>query len=274
MTVLVPISARNANKLCSNCGKAGTLKKGRCLACYDYHHRTGEERPPWYGDGRARAVSDDAIREYHARYVAGEAVADLAEEAGVRAVTIYDYFRSLGLPLRLPKAKPTCSNCGRVCVELRKGRCNPCYQWNRLYNEERPLKENVRVALRRTRLAPDDAQAPLQLVVVDLDDDAVDLVVELAAPLLPPPAAFHDGVHVGQPGHIGVHLEAVRAQPLEGLPVRGELDPLGGPDPVAPHRERPRGGQRRIELPNRARRRVAGSDRAAESSPPPSCGGS
>lgn len=156
MTLFTPISARNAAKLCSNCGKAGPLKKGRCLACYDYHHRTGEERPPWYGDGRARAVSDDAIREYHARYVAGEAVADLAKEAGVHEVTIYDYFRSLDLLLRrAQKARPTCSNCGRVCVELRKGRCNPCYQWHRQYNEERPLKENVRVALRRTRLAPD-----------------------------------------------------------------------------------------------------------------------
>lgn len=159
MTKLTPTSTRSAAKLCSNCGSIPTppayLRKGRCWACYNYYWRTGKERPPWYGDGRSRMTSDDAIRAYHARYMAGESVADLAKEAGVHEVTIYDYFRSLDLPLRLPKARPTCSNCGRVCVELRKGRCNPCYQWHRQYNEERPLKENVRVALRRTRLAPD-----------------------------------------------------------------------------------------------------------------------
>lgn len=157
MTTIRPVSARAAVKLCSNCGKAAaTLKKGRCAACYDYHWRKGKERPPWYGNS-ARVTSDDDIRAYHARYMAGEAVATLAEEAGVTPVTVYDYFRRLGLPLQKPpQAGGPCSNCGRTVPQLRQGRCNPCYQWHRQYNEERPLKENIRVALRRTRLAPDD----------------------------------------------------------------------------------------------------------------------
>ena len=39
---------------------------------------------------------------------------------------------------------------------------------------------------------PDDAEPPLQLVVVDLDDDAVDLEVERAAALLPGQALRDD----------------------------------------------------------------------------------
>ncbi len=62
MTTLTPVSARAAVKLCSNCGKASPLKKGRCRACYEYHHRTGKERPPWYGTN-SRTMSDDAILE-------------------------------------------------------------------------------------------------------------------------------------------------------------------------------------------------------------------
>lgn len=168
MTTIRPVSARTADKLCSNCGKAAaTLKKGRCAACYDYHWRKGKERPPWYGNS-ARVTSDDDIRAYHARYMAGEAVATLAEEAGVKPVTVYDYFRRLGLPLQKPpQAGGACSNCGRVVPGLRQGRCNPCYQWHRQYDEERPLKENVRVALRRTRLVPDDMVLALHARYMD-----------------------------------------------------------------------------------------------------------
>ena len=158
MTTLTPVSARNAARLCSNCGKATPLKmkKGRCRACYEYHRRTGKERPPWYGTS-ARASSDNDILAFHDRYMKGEPVATLAEEAGVKPVTVYDWFRGLGLSLKItPPAKRTCSNCGRVVQGLRHGRCNSCYQWHRTHNEERPLKEDVREPLRRSRLAPDD----------------------------------------------------------------------------------------------------------------------
>ncbi len=167
MTTLTPISTRSAAKLCSNCGKASPLKKGRCRACYDYHHRTGEERPPWYGTN-AQVTSDDAIRDFHARYMKGEPVAALAEEAGVKPVTVHDWFRRLKLPLQKPpKAKLVCSNCGRTISRPRFGRCDPCYQWHRIYNEERPLDEEVRSALRRTRLAPDDVVLKLHVRYMD-----------------------------------------------------------------------------------------------------------
>jgi len=167
MTKLTPTSTRSAAKLCSNCGKAAPLKKGRCRACYDYHHRTGEDRPPWYGTN-SRTMSDDAIRDFHARYMTGEPVATLAAEAKVKPVTVYDWFRGLGLPLKTtPPAKRTCSNCGRVVQELRHGRCNSCYQWHRTHNEERPLKADVREPLRRARLAPDDVVLKLHARYMD-----------------------------------------------------------------------------------------------------------
>ena len=57
---------------------------------------------------------------------------------------------------------------------------------------------------RPARLAADDTEPALQLEVVDLDDDAVDLEVERAAPLLPALALGDDRVlgveHAGCPG--------------------------------------------------------------------------
>lgn len=168
MTTLTLVSARNTAKLCSNCGKAAPLlKKGRCPVCYNYHLRTGKERPPWYGTS-ARASSDNDILAFHDRYMKGEPVATLAEEAGVKPVTVHDWFRRLKLPLQKPpKAKLVCSNCGRTISHPRFGRCDPCYQWHRIYNEERPLDEEVRSALRRTRLAPDDVVLKLHVRYMD-----------------------------------------------------------------------------------------------------------
>ena len=72
---------------------------------------------------------------------------------------------------------------------------------------------------RPARVAPDDAEAPLQLDVVDLDDDAVDLEVERAAALLPVQAARDDLVLAVEPHDVAVDREAVLAQPVERLPV-------------------------------------------------------
>ena len=169
MTTLTPVSARNAARLCSNCGKATPLKmkKGRCRACYESHRRTGKERPPWYGTN-SRTMSDDAIRAFHDRYLAGEPVATLAAEAKVKPVTVYDWFRGLGLPLKItPPVKRTCSNCGRVISRPRFGRCNPCYQWHRIYKEERPLDDEVRRSLKRARLAPDNVVRALHVRYMD-----------------------------------------------------------------------------------------------------------
>ena len=110
---------------------------------------------------------------------------------------------------------------------------------------------------RPARVAPDDAEAPLQLDVVDLDHDAVDLEVERAAALLPAQALGDDVVLGAELLDVAVDAEAVLAQPLERLPVARERDPLGRADRVAPHRQRPLGGELRVELADRPRRRVA-----------------
>ena len=59
---------------------------------------------------------------------------------------------------------------------------------------------------RPARLAADHAEPPLGLDVVDLHDHAVDLVVEVLAPLLPFAERLHDA------------LEAIRARTRRGSP--------------------------------------------------------
>jgi len=74
----------------------------------------------------------------------------------------------LKLPLQKPpKAKLVCSNCGRTISQPRFGRCNPCYQWHRIYKEERPLDEEVRRSLKRARLAPDNVVRALHVRYMD-----------------------------------------------------------------------------------------------------------
>ncbi len=107
------------------------------------------------------------------------------------------------------------------------------------------------------RLAPDDAEAPLQAEVVDLHDHAVDLEVEALALLLPARTGLQRRVE--RLVHLDrvVDREAALAQEVERLALGGELDSLVGPDRVRPHREWPRGGELRVELADRAGRRVA-----------------
>ena len=60
----------------------------------------------------------------------------------------------------------------------------------------RRLGRRVLEGDRPARLAADDAQRPLQAEVVDLDHEAVDLVVEALAPVLPELDVLDDGVEV------------------------------------------------------------------------------
>jgi len=101
---------------------------------------------------------------------------------------------------------------------------------------------------RPARLATHHPEAALQLKVVHLHHRAVDLVVEAVAALLPIQARARHRVDVLVRLHTGGHTEPVVAQPVEHLVLALELEPLGGADPVAPHRERPRGGQLGVEL--------------------------
>ena len=56
---------------------------------------------------------------------------------------------------------------------------------------------------------------------------------------------------------VGVDLEAALAQPLDLVHVGGEVEAADRADPVDPGRERPFGGERRVELADRAGGRVA-----------------
>ena len=110
---------------------------------------------------------------------------------------------------------------------------------------------------RAARLAAHHAELALQVEVVDLDHHAVDLEVEPVAALLPGAAGAHHLVDGVVQLHVAVHAEAVLAQPLERLVVGLEREPLRGAHAVAPHRQRPRGRELRVELADRAGGRVA-----------------
>lgn len=131
MTTLTPVSARNAARLCSNCGRVWPeLRRGRCNPCYQWHRRYNEERPLDAGERsalkRMRLLSDDAVREVHARYMAGAAPFALAREAGVSRTTLWRRFADLGLERREKRPRP-CSTCGRKLLRLNEhGQCHSC----------------------------------------------------------------------------------------------------------------------------------------------------
>ena len=101
------------------------------------------------------------------------------------------------------------------------------------------------------------AEPLLLRVVVDLDDDPVDLVVELPAAALPDAAAISDLVDRLEAFCERVDRKPVFPQPLQGFPMGSELRALVRPDAVSPERQRPRGGDARVLLPQRARGGVA-----------------
>ena len=88
----------------------------------------------------------------------------------------------------------------------------------------------------------------LLLQVVDLDHDAVDLVVERRALPLPLGARLRDRLDRVEALRERVRREAVLLQPFERLPVRAKLDPVGRADAVGPDGERSVGGDRRVLL--------------------------
>ena len=110
---------------------------------------------------------------------------------------------------------------------------------------------------REAGLAANDAELAPERPFVDLDDDAVDLVVEPLAALLPPAAAIDHSLDTLVLGDLSLEREAGLAQPLELVGVGGVLDPPARSDPVGPEPKRPRGGDPRIELADRAGGRVA-----------------
>ena len=83
---------------------------------------------------------------------------------------------------------------------------------------------------RPARVAPDRAEPALQLEVRDLHDDAVDLESSRAAAVLPLQALLDDRLLVVEHDDLVVDGEAVLAQPLEHLPLVGELEALDDAD--------------------------------------------
>jgi len=130
MTAITPISARNTARQCSNCNRAGfELKRGRCNSCAQWFRTYNEERPLDAADRaalkRMRLLPDDAVREVHARYMAGDAPTTLAREAGVSRITLWRRFADLGLERREEKTRP-CSVCGRILLVNEHGKCRSC----------------------------------------------------------------------------------------------------------------------------------------------------
>ena len=103
----------------------------------------------------------------------------------------------------------------------------------------------------------EDAEPALLVERVDLDHDAVDLVVELGAALLPLDARGGDVVDRLESLDERIRPQAALAQPREHLRLRLELDALAVPGAVDPDRERTVGRDRGVLLAQAPRRGVA-----------------
>ena len=98
------------------------------------------------------------------------------------------------------------------------------------------------------RRARSEAELILMHAIVDLDDRAVDLVLDVVAVL---GGVFDEGPDLLQPRahlRVGAHRQAPTRQRLVGLAELGELDPLRHPDPVGDEAQLARGGHLRILL--------------------------
>ena len=106
-------------------------------------------------------------------------------------------------------------------------------------------------------IAADHAEAALERELIDLDHHPVDLELQRAAAPLPGLALAHHRLLGVELLDVRVHREAVRAQPLQRIPVGLEVEPLADADRVAPQRQGAVGGQLGVQLADSARRGVA-----------------
>ena len=102
------------------------------------------------------------------------------------------------------------------------------------------------------RAVVEAAQALLLVEAVDLDHEAVDLVVELDPPRFPLAAGLEDRLDRLVPLGERVGAETALAKPVERLPMSLGGETLVVAHPVNPDRERPVGRDRGIELAQRA----------------------
>src|SRR5205807_2639238 len=107
-------------------------------------------------------------------------------------------------------------------------------------------------------VAADRAELTLLPPARDLDDAPVDVVVDLAAALLPGVTLLQGGVDGVVQGNTLADAEALVAKPLERLPVRADWQAVMGAVLIREDRERAAGGDGGILLAQRAGCRVAG----------------
>src|SRR5512134_3757528 len=97
------------------------------------------------------------------------------------------------------------------------------------------------------------AEPSLLLEVVDLDDDAVGIVVQLVAASLQFAAVVEDGGEIPAATRAGVHGAAALAERGEGLPVGGGGRRLAVADVVQEDVQRAGGGHGGVFLAHRPR---------------------
>src|SRR5581483_7858329 len=111
---------------------------------------------------------------------------------------------------------------------------------------------------RPARVFSDAPETLLQREIVDLHDDAVDLVVEPAALLFPARDVVDDAVHGSHTLRVRVHWEAQLPQPRQQIVLRRRrLVRVELADRIRVERKRPFRGRLRIELTDPAGRGVA-----------------
>lgn len=115
---------------CSNCGRSAPLKTGRCLVCYNYWRRVGEERPP----------------HLHQRKWSRGALCDNCKRAPIhgkgRCAACYRHWKKYGTErksrrTRTPQQMKWCKRCGRLQVYA-FNRCVTCYRYRRIHGKDRP----------------------------------------------------------------------------------------------------------------------------------------
>ena len=110
---------------------------------------------------------------------------------------------------------------------------------------------------RPTRLGVQGAELRLLLEGIDLDHDPVDLVVEIDPRRFPLAAPAGDLFDRFEALCVRIRPEAALAQPLKRLRMRSGLHAFADPHAVDPERERSRGRDRRVLLPERSGCRIA-----------------
>lgn len=132
----------NKGKMCSNCKQAEATKSGRCTICYNYHNRTGSERPAY--------MYLKPPRTKQAKWCKNCGRMDLRSHS--RCNACHQYFKAHGKerPRHLYKVdqERRCKNCKIPLATLGKkpsgqnrykcGLCETCYSYKRRTGCHRP----------------------------------------------------------------------------------------------------------------------------------------